>query len=537
MQSTIKFNEEARKKILEGAEMVFNAVRVTQGAKGRNVVIGRKDGSIHTTKDGFTVASFINLEDAEHDAGASIIKQAAAKTVEVVGDGTTTAVVLAYHMMEQGMKLLAEGHSPVDLKKGMEMAMNDVIAMLKKMAEPIEGNMERIIQVATVSANNDIETGKLVADAISRITKDGIISVEKSNSTETTIKVTTGMDYDRGFLSPYFVNKQDRGEVVLENPYILIYSKKLTSQKQLINILTAVSNTDRSILVIADKFEQEVVQLLNLNAFRNDSKLKGRLAAIESPGFGDRQKEYLEDLAIVTKAKIIGDEMEGITIENCQIAHLGSCEKVLITKNKTNIIGGAGSQEAINSRAEIIKRQLKDVGENSLDKDRLERRLAKLIAGVAVVYVGAATEMESKEKKDRIDDAIAATRSGIEEGIVAGGGAALLHCANAWVNVRDDKRTEGVKAGGDLVFNMIVNPFIQIMLNAGLIDGSHEKQIIKSGYPTGYNLITDEVTDMLTAGIVDPVKVVRVALENAVSVAGVFITTECVIAEKRPIQK
>lgn len=538
MTRKILFGNPARDKILAGAETLHNAVKVTMGAKGRNVVISNEYGGIHMTKDGVSVAKEVYCDEEEENIGATMLKQAAGKTVDEVGDGTTTAVVLAYNLMKEGAAVMADNNlvNPVQLKKGMEIARDRVIEELKSRAEQIEGNPKRIVQVATVSANNDVELGKLVGDVIDKIKKDGLVTVEDSKTTETHIEMVEGMELERGFVSPYFMTNMALNESMWEDCFVLIHEKKLTQVKQIQTILEYCSNNKKAILIIAEDFDVEVLQTLVFNKTKNILKC----VAIKSPAFGQRRQDIMQDIATLTGGKYVtGDQginLQKLTMQEINAQRiLGHAAKVIVTPTLTKIIDGSGEKKDVAKRAEMIRKQITNA-KGDQEKDQLEKRLAKFTAGVAIVHVGAATEVELKEKRDRADDAIFATRAGIEEGIVPGAGVALLEAARqVKISIVPENVVGDVQLGYNLLLKCMKAPFTQILANAGW--DYDESFVSASEYGFGPNLLTGKHENLLESGIIDPVKVTRLALENAVSVAGTFLTTECIIAKEKPTRK
>ena len=529
MAKEIKFNVDVRSKMKDGADALANAVKVTLGPKGRNVVLDKKFGAPQVTKDGVTVAKEIELEDRFENMGAQMVKEVASKTNEQAGDGTTTATVLAQAIINVGIKNVTAGANPMDLKKGIDKAVDCIVGELKKQSQEVGEDYSKIEQVGTVSANNDNYIGKLIADAMSKVKKDGVITVEEAKGTDTEVKVVEGMQFDRGFISPYFMTNGDKMEAVLDNPYVLITEKKISTMKDLLPILEPIAREGKELLIIAEDVDGEALTTLVVNKLRGTLKI----AAVKAPGFGDRRKEMLQDIAILTGASVISEE-RGYTLENATLDMLGKADKITITKENTTIVGGAGSKEDIAARAELIRKQISTTT-SDYDREKLKERLGKLAGGVAVLYVGATTEVEMKEKKDRVEDALNATRAAVEEGYLPGGGVAYIRAAECLKGLKgdNDDQTTGIH----IVAKAIEEPLRMIAENAG-VDGSVIIQKIKEGKGDfGYNARTDEFVNMYEAGVIDPTKVARVALENAASVAGMFLTTECGIVdipEKEP---
>ena len=523
MAKDIKFNVDARAQMKEGADALANAVKVTLGPKGRNVVIDKKFGAPQVTKDGVTVAKEVELEDKFANMGAQMVKEVASKTNEQAGDGTTTATVLAQAIINVGLKNVTAGANPMDLKRGIDKAVAAVVAELKAHSQAVGDDYSKIEQVGTISANNDSYIGKLIADAMSKVKKDGVITVEEAKGTETEVKVVEGMQFDRGYISPYFMTNGEKMETVLDDPQILITDKKISTMKDLLPILEPIAREGRSLLIIAEDVDGEALTTLVVNKLRGTLKI----AAVKAPGFGDRRKEMLQDIATLTGAVVVSEE-RGFTLENTTPDMLGKAEKVVITKENTTIFNGAGNKEDIAERAELIRKQISTTT-SDYDREKLQERLGKLAGGVAVLYVGAATEVEMKEKKDRVEDALNATRAAVEEGFVPGGGVAYVRAAEALRNLKGDNEDE--TTGIHIVARALEEPLRQIAANAG-VEGSVIIQKIREGKDDfGYNARTDEFVNMYEAGVIDPTKVSRVALENAASVAGMFLTTECAIAE------
>ena len=523
MAKEIKFNMDVRSQMKEGADALANAVKVTLGPKGRNVVIEKKFGAPHITKDGVTVAKEIELEDRFANMGAQMVKEVAAKTNEQAGDGTTTATVLAQAIINVGLKNVTAGANPMDLKRGIDKAVAAVVENLRAQSQEVGEDYAKIEQVGTISANNDNYIGKLIADAMAKVKKDGVITVEEAKGTETEVKVVEGMQFDRGYISPYFMTNGDKMETVLESPYILLTDKKVSTMKDLLPILEPIAREGKSLLIIAEDVDGEALTSLVLNKIRGTLKV----AAVKAPGFGDRRKEMLQDIAVLTGGAVIAEE-RGFTLETTTLEMLGKAEKVVVTKDNTTVVNGAGAPEAIAERAALIRKQI-ETTKSDYDKEKLQERLGKLAGGVAVLYVGAATEVEMKEKKDRVEDALSATRAAVEEGIVPGGGVAYIRAAEAIKNLKGDNDDE--TTGIHIVARAIEEPLRQIAANAG-VEGSVIINKIREGAGDfGYNARTDEYVNMFEAGVIDPTKVSRVALENAASVAGMLLTTECAIVD------
>ena len=521
----IKFNMDARSLMKEGADALANAVKVTLGPKGRNVVIDRKFGAPHITKDGVTVAKEIELEDRFQNMGAQMVKEVASKTNDQAGDGTTTATVLAQAIINVGLKNVTAGANPMDLKRGIDKAVAAIVASLKEQSLEVGTDYSKIEQVGTISANNDAFIGKLIADAMSKVKKEGVITVEEAKGTATEVKVVEGMQFDRGYISPYFMTNPDKMEAVLDTPSILITDKKISSMKDLLPVLEPIAREGKSLLIIAEDVDGEALTTLVVNRLRGTLKI----AAVKAPGFGDRRKEMLQDIATLTGGIVISEE-RGFTLENVTPDMLGTAEKVTVDKENTTIVNGAGDKQAIEERVAQIKKQI-ETTTSDYDREKLHERLAKLAGGVAVLYVGAASEVEMKEKKDRVDDALSATRAAVEEGIVAGGGVAYVRAISALQNIKGENEDE--QTGINIVARAIEEPLRTIVENAG-VEGSVVIQKVKEGKDDfGYNARTDKYENLIAAGVIDPTKVARVALENAASVAGMFLTTECVIADKK----
>ena len=525
MAKEILFNIDARDQLKKGIDTLANAVKVTLGPKGRNVIIEKKFGAPHITKDGVTVAKEVELADAYQNTGAQLVKEVASKTGDDAGDGTTTATVLAQAIVAEGLKNVTAGASPMDIKRGIDKAVAKVVESIKSQAEMVGDNYDKIEQVGTVSANNDPVIGKLIADAMRKVSKDGVITIEEAKGTDTTIGVVEGMQFDRGYLSAYFVTNTEKMECEMEKPYILIYDKKISNLKDFLPILEPAVQTGRPLLVIAEDVDSEALTTLVVNRLRSQLKI----CAVKAPGFGDRRKEMLEDIAVLTGGVVISEE-KGLKLEQATIEMLGTADKVTVSKDNTTIVNGAGDKENIKERCEQIKAQIVST-KSDYDKEKLQERLAKLSGGVAVLYVGAASEVEMKEKKDRVDDALRATRAAIEEGIVPGGGVAYIRALDALEGFKGDNVDE--TTGIDIIKRAIEEPLRQIVANAGK-EGAVVVQKVREGKADfGYNARTDVYENLHAAGVVDPAKVTRVALENAASIAGMFLTTECVIADKK----
>ena len=525
MAKEITFNLEARDALKRGVDKLANAVKVTLGPKGRNVIIDKKFGAPMITKDGVSVAKEIELKDPVENMGAQMLKEVASKTADIAGDGTTTATVLAQAIVTAGLKNVAAGANPMDLKRGIDKAVEAVIANLKSQSQSVGDDISKIEQVATISANSDNTIGKLIAEAMAKVKKEGVITVEEAKGTETTVEVVEGMQFDRGYISPYFVTNADKMEAVLENPYILITDKKISSMKDLLPILEKSVQSGRPLLIISEDIDGEALATLVVNKIRGSLKI----AAVKAPGFGDRRKAMLEDIAILTGATVISEE-QGFKLESAELSYLGQAEKISIDKDNTTIVGGSGQKENITSRVNQIKAQIQTTT-SDYDKEKLQERLAKLAGGVAVLYVGAATEVEMKEKKDRVDDALHATRAAVEEGIIPGGGIGYIRAIESLENLKgiNDDETTGIQ----IIKRAIEEPLRQIVANAGG-EGSIIVQKVKEGTGDfGYNARTEKFENLLAAGVIDPTKVSRVALENAASIAGMLLTTECVLADEK----
>ncbi|ADI38695.1 heat shock protein 60 [Waddlia chondrophila 2032/99] len=519
----IKYKEDARHKILKGVKTLAEAVKITLGPKGRNVVIDKSFGAPHITKDGVTVAKEIELEDKHENMGAQMVKEVASKTADKAGDGTTTATVLAEAIYSEGLRNVTAGANPMDLKRGMEEAVKVVVEELQRLSKKVETQQE-IAQVATISANNDEEIGQIIAKAMERVGKDGTITVEEAKGFETTLDVVEGMNFDRGYLSAYFMTNPETQECVLEDVYVLIFEKKITSIKDLIPVLQSVAESGKSLLIIAEDVEGEALATLVVNRIRAGLKV----CAVKAPGFGDRRKAMLEDIAILTGGQLISEET-GMTLESTTVEHLGKAKKIVVTKEDTTLIEGQGDQSKIKDRVALIKRQIEET-DSDYDREKLQERLAKLAGGVGVIRVGAATEIEMKEKKDRVDDAQHATKAAVEEGILPGGGVAYVRCIGA-VNKKADALKGDQQTGARIISRALSAPLRQIAANAGQEGSIILQQVEKGKDSEGYNALTGEFVDMLTAGILDPTKVSRLALENAASVAGLLLTTEAIVAE------
>ncbi|WP_294633771.1 chaperonin GroEL [uncultured Bacteroides sp.] len=525
MAKEILFNIDARDQLKKGIDTLANAVKVTLGPKGRNVIIEKKFGAPHITKDGVTVAKEVELADAYQNTGAQLVKEVASKTGDDAGDGTTTATVLAQAIVAEGLKNVTAGASPMDIKRGIDKAVAKVVDSIKSQAEMVGDNYDKIEQVASVSANNDPVIGKLIADAMRKVSKDGVITIEEAKGTDTTIGVVEGMQFDRGYLSAYFVTNTEKMECEMEKPYILIYDKKISNLKDFLPILEPAVQTGRPLLVIAEDVDSEALTTLVVNRLRSQLKI----CAVKAPGFGDRRKEMLEDIAVLTGGVVISEE-KGLKLEQATIEMLGTADKITVSKDNTTIVNGAGDKQNIKERCEQIKAQIAAT-KSDYDREKLQERLAKLSGGVAVLYVGAASEVEMKEKKDRVDDALRATRAAIEEGIVPGGGVAYIRAIETLEGFKGDNVDE--TTGVDIIRRAIEEPLRQIVANAGK-EGAVVVQKVREGKGDfGYNARTDVYENLHAAGVVDPAKVTRVALENAASIAGMFLTTECVIVEKK----
>ena len=525
MSKEILYNVDAREQLKKGVDELANAVKVTLGPKGRNVIIEKKFGAPQITKDGVTVAKEIELEDAFQNLGAQLVKEVASKTGDDAGDGTTTATVLAQAIVAVGLKNVTAGANPMDLKRGIDKAVAGVVKSIASQAREVGDNYDKIEQVATISANNDAEIGKLIADAMRKVSKDGVITIEEAKGTDTTIEVVEGMQFDRGYISAYFVTNTEKMEVEMEKPYVLIYDKKISNLKELLPVLEPAVQSGRPLLIIAEDVDSEALTTLVVNRLRAQLKI----CAVKAPGFGDRRKEMLEDIAVLTGGTVISEE-KGIQLENATLEMLGTAEKITVDKDTTVIVNGAGSKDAIVNRVNQIKSQIATTT-SDYDREKLQERLAKLSGGVAVLYVGAASEVEMKEKKDRVDDALSATRAAIEEGIVPGGGVAYIRAIDSLEKIKTENEDEAT--GIEIVKRAIEEPLRQIVFNAGK-EGAVVVQKVREGKDDfGYNARTDKYEPFFKAGVVDPAKVTRVALENAASIAGMFLTTECVVTEKK----
>lgn len=525
MAKEIKFNIKAREELKNGVDALADAVKVTLGPKGRNVIIEKKFGAPHITKDGVTVAREIELEDPFQNMGAQLVKEVASKTGDQAGDGTTTATVLAQSIINTGLKNVTAGANPMDLKRGIDKAVSKVVESIKAQAQEVDDDMDKIENVARISANNDEEIGRLIAEAMHKVKKEGVITVEEAKGTETSVDVVEGMQFDRGYISPYFVTNAEKMECEMESPYILLYDKKISNLKDMLPILESAAQSGKPLLIIAEDVDNEALATLVVNRLRGSLKI----CAVKAPGFGDRRKAMLEDIAILTGGIVISEE-KGMQLSQATIADLGTAEKVTVDKDNTTIVNGAGNKEAINARIAQIKGQIENTTSN-YDKEKLHERLAKLAGGVAVLYIGAPSEVEMKEKKDRVDDALSATRAAIAEGIVPGGGVAYIRCIpalNELKGANDDEET-----GIAIIRRAIEEPLRQIVANAGVEGAVILQKLKESTGDYGYNARTDEFENFFETGVIDPAKVTRVALENAASIAGMFLTTECVIADKK----
>ncbi len=525
MAKEIKFNIEAREELKKGVDALANAVKVTLGPKGRNVIIEKKFGAPHITKDGVSVAKEVELEEAFQNMGAQLVKEVASKTGDDAGDGTTTATVLAQAIINVGLKNVTAGANPMDLKRGIDKAVACVVENIKSQAQEVDDDMAKIESVARISANNDGEIGKLIAEAMEKVKREGVITVEEAKGTDTTVEIVEGMQFDRGYISPYFVTDTEKMECQMENPYILIFDKKISSLKEMLPVLEATAQSGRPLLIIAEDVDSEALATLVVNRLRGSLKV----CAVKAPGFGDRRKEMLEDIAVLTGGVVISEE-KGLKLESTTIDMLGRAEKVTVNKENTTIVNGMGDKEAIAARVAQIKAQIEKTT-SDYDREKLQERLAKLAGGVAVLYIGAASEVEMKEKKDRVDDALSATRAAIAEGIVPGGGVAYIRAISSLEGLKGDNDDE--TTGIEIVKRAIEEPLRQIVANAG-VEGAVVVQKVKDGKGDfGYNARTGEYENFFAAGVIDPAKVTRVALENAASIAGMFLTTECVIADKK----
>jgi chaperonin GroEL len=523
MAKEITFDTSAREKLKTGVDALANAVKVTLGPKGRNVVIDKKFGAPHITKDGVTVAKEIELKDAIENMGAQMLKEVASKTADIAGDGTTTATVLAQAIVTSGLKNVASGANPMDLKRGIDKAVEAVVGELKKISKTVGSDNAKIMQVASISANNDEAIGKLIADAMQKVGTEGVITVEEAKGTETEVKTVEGMQFDRGYLSPYFVTNAENMEAELENAFILIYDKKVSTMKELLPVLEKTAQTGRPLLIIAEDVDGEALATLVVNKIRGALKV----AAVKAPGFGDRRKAMLQDIAILTGGQVISEET-GLKLENATLEDLGRAEKITVDKDNTTIVNGVGSKDAIQARIAEIKAQIEKTT-SDYDREKLQERLAKLAGGVAVLYIGAATEVEMKEKKDRVDDALHATRAAVEEGIVPGGGVALIRAGKSLEKLKGANDDEGT--GISIIARAIEEPLRQIVSNAGGEGAVIVNKVREGKDDFGYNARTEVFENLIGAGVIDPTKVVRVALENAASIAGMLLTTECVISD------
>ena len=525
MAKEIKFNIQAREELKKGVDELADAVKVTLGPKGRNVIIEKKFGAPHITKDGVTVAKEIELEDPFQNMGAQLVKEVASKTGDDAGDGTTTATVLAQAIVNVGLKNVAAGANPMDMKRGIDKAVAKVVEGIKAQAQEVGDDFEKIESVARISANNDSEIGQLIAEAMKKVKKEGVITVEEAKGTDTTVDIVEGMQFDRGYISPYFVTNTEKMECEMDTPYILIYDKKISALKDMLPVLEATAQTGRPLLIIAEDVDSEALATLVVNRLRGSLKI----CAVKAPGFGDRRKEMLEDIAVLTGGVVISEE-KGLKLESTTIEMLGRAEKITVNKENTTIVNGMGSKDSIAARVAQIKAQI-ETTTSDYDREKLQERLAKLAGGVAVLYIGAASEVEMKEKKDRVDDALSATRAAIAEGIVPGGGVAYIRCIPALDGLKGANEDE--TTGIEIVKRAIEEPLRQITANAG-VEGAVVVQKVKDGEGDfGYNARTDTYENFFAAGVIDPAKVTRVALENAASIAGMFLTTECVIADKK----
>ena len=525
MAKEIKFNIKAREELKNGVDALADAVKVTLGPKGRNVIIEKKFGAPHITKDGVTVAREIELEDAFQNMGAQLVKEVASKTGDLAGDGTTTATVLAQAIVNEGLRNVAAGANPMDLKRGIDKAVSKVVEGIKAQSQEVDDDIKKIENVARVSANNDEQIGRLIAEAMEKVKKEGVITVEEAKGTETTVEVVEGMEFDRGYISPYFVTSSEKMECEMDSPYILLYDKKISNLKDMLPVLEAVAQGGRPLLIIAEDVDNEALATLVVNRLRGSLKI----CAVKAPGFGDRRKEMLEDIAILTGGTVIS-EVKGMQLSQATVNDLGTAEKVTVSKDSTIIVNGAGSKELIASRVAQIKAQIETTTSN-YDKEKLQERLAKLAGGVAVLYIGAPSEVEMKEKKDRVDDALSATRAAIAEGIVPGGGVAYIRSCNALETLKCDNDDENT--GIAIIRRAIEEPLSQIVANAGLEVAGVVQKVKDGEGDYGFNARTDTYENFFATGVIDPAKVTRVALENAASIAGMFLTTECVIADKK----
>lgn len=523
MAKDIKYNWEAREGLKKGVDALANAVKVTLGPKGRNVIIDKKFGAPHITKDGVSVAKEIELQEPIENMGAQMVKEVASKTNDQAGDGTTTATVLAQAIFNTGLKNVTAGANPMELKRGIDTAVAAIVANLKSQSVEINDSHEKIEQVATISANNDSSVGKVIAEAMQKVKKEGVITIEEAKGTDTTVKIVEGMQFDRGYISPYFVTDTEKMEAVYDNPFIMIYDKKISNMKEFLPILEKVVQSGRPLLIISEDIDSEALATLVVNRLRGGLKI----VAVKAPGFGDRRKEMLEDIAILTGGTVISEE-KGFKLEDATIEMLGTAEKISVDKENTTIVSGKGDKEAIDGRIGMIKAQIEKT-KSDYDREKLQERLAKLAGGVAVIYVGAASEVEMKEKKDRYDDALHATRAAIEEGIIPGGGVAYIRAISSLKGLKGEN--EDQKIGIDIVRRAVEEPLRQIAANAGKEGSVIVNAVAKGKGDYGYNARTDQFINMIEAGVIDPTKVSRVALENAASIAGMLLTTECVLAE------
>lgn len=525
MAKEISFDIDARDQLKQGVDALANAVKVTLGPKGRNVIIEKKYGAPQITKDGVTVAKEIDLDDAVKNLGAQLVKEVATKTGDAAGDGTTTATVLAQSIITVGLKNVTSGANPMDIKHGIDKAVEAVVSSIKKQSKVVGDDYDKIEQVATVSANNDTQIGKLIADAMRKVSKDGVITIEEAKGTDTTIEVVEGMQFDRGYISAYFVTNTEKMECEMERPYVLIHDKKISSLKELLPILEPAVQSGRPLLIIAEDVDSEALTTLVVNRLRSQLKI----CAVKAPGFGDRRKEMLEDIAILTGSMVISEE-KGIKLESATLDMLGTAEKITINKDNTTIVNGSGKKNDIADRINQIKAQIAATT-SDYDKEKLQERLAKLSGGVAVLYVGAGSEIEMKEKKDRVDDALSATRAAIEEGIVPGGGVAYIRAIEELSKIKGENEDE--KTGIEIIRRAIEEPLRQIVINAGKEGAVVVQKVAEGKDDFGYNARLNKYENLLSAGVVDPAKVARIALENAASIAGMFLTTECVVVDKK----
>ncbi len=525
MAKDIKFDIKAREELKKGVDALADAVKVTLGPKGRNVIIEKKFGAPHITKDGVSVAKEVELEDPFQNMGAQLVKEVASKTGDDAGDGTTTATVLAQAIINVGLKNVAAGANPMDIKRGIDKAVATVVEGIKAQAEPVGDDFDKIESVARVSANNDEAIGRLIAEAMKKVKKEGVITVDEAKGTETTVDIVEGMQFDRGYISPYFVTDTEKMECVMENPFILLYDKKISNIKDILPVLEQTAQSGRGLVIISEDVDQEALATLVVNRLRGSLKV----CAVKAPGFGDRRKEMLEDIAILTGGVVISEE-KGMQLTNATVDHLGRAEKVTINKENTTIVNGAGNKDSIAARVKQIKAQIENTT-SDYDREKLQERLAKLAGGVAVLHIGAPSEVEMKEKKDRVDDALSATRAAIAEGIVPGGGVAYIRCVKLLDNVKgsNDDETTGIQ----IIRRAIEEPLRQIVANAGEEGAVVVRTVMDGEGDFGYNARTDKYENLMAAGVIDPAKVTRVALENAASIAGMFLTTSCVIADKK----